>query len=689
MLVKSEDDVNIDFIDFIETKEQFRQLLLNLHTGIVVHLPDTRIIFNNGRASELLGLSQDQMLGKKDISPLWHFVDEYGNKVDPSNYPVNRVIAKREAIMDMIFGVISGKDEDKITWLLVHAFPEFHSNGELRQIIVNFNDITIRVQAQLTTQKSEAKLESILQTMSEGIVLIDLNGQIEYSNASAQEILDIGRDDISGKFYQSQQWHQIDSQGNPYPLDQLPLARVLQKQSKVSNVEHGIIASNGDWKWLSVNAAPIFDDKGHLSSAIASFRDITKQKIAEKYDQFRTHILELLATGTSLKILLESICAGIESLNSSLRCQISVQENIFSSPSKAEEIPTNPCSSQSIYGSIDGQILGTFTLYAKGSNSQCLYSLEMIEQAAQLAGIAIEKSIATDHLKLAASVFVNAKEGIMITAPDGTIIDVNEGFCNITGYAKEEILGLNPRVIGSKRHGEDYYKDMWTSLSLHGSWSGEIWNRRKSGEIYPEMLAISAVYDNEGALMQYVALFSDMTLIKEKEKQLQHIAYYDSLTDLPNRVLLIDRMYQGIAQSQRRNRLLAVLFIDLDGFKLVNDTYGHDVGDQLLITLSANMKQTLREGDTLARIGGDEFVAVLIDLENFESTFSMLNRLLEVASNTIYVDDIELQISASIGVTFYPQKGEIDIDGLLQQADKAMYKAKQSGKNRYHIFNGA
>lgn len=585
----------------------------------------------------------------------------------------------------MVLGVVSDKKKDKITWMLVHAFPEFDSSGGLRQIIVNFNDITARAEAQLITQKSEAKLETMLQTLSEGMVFIDLNGQIEYSNASAQEILDIGHDDISGKFYQSRQWHQVDSEGNPYPLDQLPLATVLQKQCKVSNVEHGIIASNGDWKWLSVNAAPIFDDEGHLSGAIASFRDITKQRLAEKYDKFRTHILELLATGTPLKILLESICTGIESLNSSLRCQIFMLENVFSSLNNAGEILTNPCLSQSIYRSIDGQTLGTFTLYAK--ESPCVYSLEMIEQTIQLACIAIEKNIAMDNLKLAASVFVNSREGIMITAPDGTIMDVNEGFCNTTGYAKEEILGLNPRVISSKRHGEDYYQTMWASLNLNGSWNGEIWNRRKNGEIYPEMLAISAVYDSEGAVMQYVALFSDITLLKEKEKQLQHTAYYDPLTDLPNRILLIDRMNQGIAQSQRRDRLLAVLFIDFDGFKLVNDTYGHDVGDRLLIALSANMKQTLREGDTLARIGGDEFVAVLIDLENMESTFSMLNRLLEVTSNTVYLDDIELHISASIGVTFYPQKAEVDIDGLLQQADRAMYKAKQNGKNRYHIFN--
>lgn len=672
--------------NFLQSKEQFRQWLLDLRTGIVVHLPDTRIIFNNGRASELLGLSEGQMLGKQSVDPLWHFVDEQGNRVHPSHYPVDRVIAEGKPIVDMVFGVVSSKDEAKITWLLVNAFPELDHAGCLKYIIVSFYDTTTRKQAENAIKKSEEKLSTMLQTLSEGMVFVDIDGQIQYSNFSAQEILDIKQDDITGKFYQSREWNQIDSNGNPFPQDQLPLAIVLQKQCKVSNIEHGIIAANGEWKWLSVNAAPVFDDKGHISGAIASFRDNTKQKIAEKYEQFRTHILEQLATGTPLNILLESICEGIEALNHSILCQITTQY-IPSSSDNEKRFSLDACFSQTIYGSIDRQILGTFNVYAKESQSPCVYSSEMVEQSIRLAGVAIEKSIAMDDLKLAASVFTHAREGIMITTPDGTIIDVNDGFSNITGYSKEEILGLNPRVLSSKRQSKEFYKTLWKALKSNGNWNGEIWNRRKSGEIYPEMLSISSTYDSDGKVQQYAALFSDITLLKEKEKKLQHVAYYDPLTDLPNRVLLADRLYQGMAQSQRRGRLLAVLFIDLDGFKAVNDAYGHGVGDQLLITLSASMKQTLREGDTLARIGGDEFVAVLVDLESIESVYLMLNRLLDVTSSAVYVDNRELHVSASIGATFYPQEVEIDVDGLVQQADQAMYTAKQRGKNRYNIFD--
>jgi diguanylate cyclase (GGDEF)-like protein len=186
-----------------------------------------------------------------------------------------------------------------------------------------------------------------------------------------------------------------------------------------------------------------------------------------------------------------------------------------------------------------------------------------------------------------------------------------------------------------------------------------------------------------------VALFSDITAIKEHQSQLEHIAHFDALTNLPNRLLLADRLQQAMAQAQRRNQKLAVAYLDIDGFKSVNDTYGHDVGDQLLIHLAKVMKDTLREGDTLARLGGDEFVAVLIDLEGADSCVPMLKRLLEAGATPWILGDIALHCSASIGVTLYPQEGEVEADQLLRQADQAMYQAKMAGKNRFQLFDAA
>jgi diguanylate cyclase (GGDEF)-like protein/PAS domain S-box-containing protein len=298
-----------------------------------------------------------------------------------------------------------------------------------------------------------------------------------------------------------------------------------------------------------------------------------------------------------------------------------------------------------------------------------------------------ERKAANEKLHLAARVFSHAREGITITDAEGTILDVNEAFTRITGYSREEAIGQNQRLLRSTRHSDEFFASMWRDLLDSGNWSGEMWNRRKNGEVFPELLTISAVRDAQGNIVQYVALFTDITAIKEHQDQLEHIAHFDTLTSLPNRLLLADRLRQAMSQAQRRNQHVAVAYLDLDGFKAANDRHGHAVGDRLLVALAMRMRDTLREGDTLARMGGDEFVAVLTDLENVGSSLPMLTRLLGAAAEPVAIAELSLKVSASLGVTFYPQSQELDADQLLRQADQAMYQAKLSGKNRYHIFD--
>lgn len=294
-----------------------------------------------------------------------------------------------------------------------------------------------------------------------------------------------------------------------------------------------------------------------------------------------------------------------------------------------------------------------------------------------------ERLHSEEQLQLAASVFTHAQEGICITNAEGTILDINAAFSRITGYAREEVLGKNPRLLKSGRHEPEFYEDLWNNLLEHGHWNGEIWNRRKNGEIYPELLTISEVLDREGNVGQYVAIFTEISAIKAYEQQLEQMARYDSLTGLPNRTLVTDRLQQAMIQHERRELCLAVAFIDLDGFKEVNDTHGHDVGDKLLRELAARMRHALREGDTIGRLGGDEFIALIIDLCARADSTHLLDRLLKAASDPIQLGDLELRVSASIGVSFYPQDKAADSDDLLRQADTAMYEAKKAGKNRY------
>jgi diguanylate cyclase (GGDEF)-like protein len=227
---------------------------------------------------------------------------------------------------------------------------------------------------------------------------------------------------------------------------------------------------------------------------------------------------------------------------------------------------------------------------------------------------------------------------------------------------------------------------MWQTINTTGFWNGELWNSHKNGDVYAETLTISAVKNSGGKISNYVGLFADITRLKDHQVQLERMAHYDVLTNLPNRILLVDRLSLAMLQSQRNDTSVAVLFLDLDGFKTINDNNGHNAGDELLVVIARRMKKALREGDTLARIGGDEFVAVIADLAKFEDCQPVLERLLLAASEPVTLDHKVLQVSASIGVTLYPKDGA-DADILLRHADQAMYRAKQAGKNQYYIFD--
>lgn len=353
----------------------------------------------------------------------------------------------------------------------------------------------------------------------------------------------------------------------------------------------------------------------------------------------------------------------------------------------AARVNINSCWSQPIF-SAQGKVLGTFALYHNHTHNPSDDDIRLIESEARLTSLAIEQSRAETRLHLAASVFTHAREGILITDAQGNIIEINEVFSEITGYSREEVIGKNPRLLQSGHHDEEFFSALWRDLVNKGDWNGEIWNKRKNGESFAAMMTISAVEDIHGVAQNYVNLFTDITPLKEHQRQLEYIAHYDALTGLPNRVLLADRLKQAIAHSNRKGGALAVAFLDLDGFKAINDQHGHDMGDQFLVNIAHRLKEALREGDTLARIGGDEFVIVIVGFDQPNDYEIVLNRLLVVAAEPVMLNQQFLRVSASIGATLYPQDSA-DADQLLRHADQAMYLAKQAGKNCYHLFDVA
>ena len=300
-----------------------------------------------------------------------------------------------------------------------------------------------------------------------------------------------------------------------------------------------------------------------------------------------------------------------------------------------------------------------------------------------------ERKLAENQLHIAAIAF-EAQEGIMITDADNVILRVNRSFTNITGYTAEEVTGHNPRILASGRHDADFFAAMWRDIRSIGGWDGEIWNRRKNGEVYPERLTITAVKDPKGVVTNYVATIVDFTMNKASEEKIKKMAFYDHLTLLPNRQLLMDRLKHALSSSARNGKEGALLFIDLDNFKTLNDTLGHSVGDLLLQQVAQRLEICVREGDTVSRFGGDEFVVLLENLsedpvQSEAQTETVCEKILAALNKPYLLADHEYHSTSSIGATLFSghqQTPEI----ILKQADRAMYLAKNAGRNAVRFF---
>lgn len=311
---------------------------------------------------------------------------------------------------------------------------------------------------------------------------------------------------------------------------------------------------------------------------------------------------------------------------------------------------------------------------------------DLQEMVKRLEQEAAERKRAEADLNLAAKVIKSSNEAIIITDVDADIVDVNDAFCEITGYSREEVIWKNPRIMASGRHDKQFWKLVWRELREKGQWRGEVWDRRKNGEVFPKLLSISTVTDDQGEVTNYVGIFSDISKMKATEQRLVRMAHYDPLTGLSNRVLFRDRVRQALRRADRTRTGVAVMYLDLDGFKTVNDTLGHPVGDELLVAVGERLKACVRKSDTVARLGGDEFTLLLADFADVRSIEFLARKVVERVSDPFAVAGRRIFVSASIGIALYPDDGG-DADDLLQNADTAMYHVKERGKNGFQYFS--
>lgn len=289
-----------------------------------------------------------------------------------------------------------------------------------------------------------------------------------------------------------------------------------------------------------------------------------------------------------------------------------------------------------------------------------------------------------EQLLLASKVFECSSEAILITDVNTNIVAVNQAFCRITGYLPEEVLGRNPNLLSSGRQDESFYHAMWDAIHVHGHWQGEIWDKSKDGEIYPKWMSINAVRGKDGEITHYVSIASDISDRKKAEQEIQQLAFFDVLTGLPNRTLLRDRLEQMFAAAHRDGGHFALLFMDLDRFKYVNDSMGHTIGDKLLQSVAQRILDCVREGDTVARLGGDEFVVLLREADSSGAT-KVAEKLIKTIGDPYHIDGVQISTHASIGISLYPDDAR-DRDTLVKNADVAMYRAKEDGRNNFQFF---
>ncbi len=607
-------------------------------------------------------------------------------------YFVNEVIGQRQPF-DKEFRIIRQTDK-AVRWVHGHGRLEFDAQGQPDKILGTIRDITARKLADAALRESEESLKESQRIAGLGSYEVDIGTGMWTSSEVLDQLFGIGKDHVRSVAGWEALVHPGDRDRMAAYFANEVLGHVKDFDKEYRIIRH----SDGALRWVHGLGCLEFDDQGRPVKMHGTIRDITERKQNE---------IDLRESKELLQLFIEHAPAALAMLDREMR-YLAVSRRWLEihslvgrdviGHSHYELFPKfNESWKEEHQRALAGEVLP--------SDEKQLERLDGTEQwikrriqpwktgDGKIGGILLFSEDITklketeERLRMAASVFTNAREGIVITDAGGSILDVNDMFTRITGYGREEVLGKNPRILKSGLHGEEFYANMWRSLLQEGEWSGELWNRNKGGDVYAEMKTITSVRDESGKLVRYVALFSDITQMKKHAQQLEHVTHYDLLTNLPNRALLADRLQQAMAQAKRRGQNVAVAYLDLDGFKEVNDKHGRDVGDRLLTSLAFNMKCALREGDTLARIGGDEFAAVMLDLNDTESSAPILVQMMEAAAERVQIGDLGLCVSASIGVAYYPQPGEVDADLLLRQADQAMYQAKLAGGNRYHVFD--
>ena len=578
----------------------------------------------------------------------------------------------------------------------LQAFQDITRINEFRERVKQLEQLLANVVSNkqlalnsIDDAKSLEHFRALVASSEDAIISKTLTGIVTSWNAGAQEVFGYSAEEMVGQ-----------SLLRLFPSDRIDeetfiLEKILEGE-RIEHFETVRVHKNGHAIQVSVSISPIRDSMGRVIGASKIARDITAQIEMEAKARELTAIVQHSAdaiVGKTLEGLVTSWNPGAERMFGYSASEMQGQSILRLIPH--DRLAEEAAILEKIRRGEIVDHLETVRICKDGraidvavTTSPIRDRLGRLVGASKMARDITAQKITSQQQRLAASVFTNTSEGIAITDRSGRMVDVNAAFTRITGYERADVLGNTAHMFRSSRQGPDVFQAMQRALFLDGAWKGEIWSRRKDGESFSAWVTVSKIPGTSGRTNNFVALFSDVTVLKLQQEQLERGAHFDPLTNLPNRLLLSDRLHQAMTQCERSAQSLAVMYMDLDGFKHVNDTFGHEAGDELLVAVAQRMKLALREMDTLARMGGDEFVAVMTDVDSMQDCILLANRVLAACSEPVRVQGTDLKVTASIGITMYPHDNA-GADQLMRHADQAMYEAKQGGKNRFHIFDSA
>ena len=545
--------------------------------------------------------------------------------------------------------------------------------------------------------------ERVMDAVSSLVIVLGADGRITMANHDCCQRLGEAEAELSQRVLD--EWlHPDEHRALAEQLPELPWAvhsvlfETVRRQSGYS-AEHRLMDSEGDYRHYLVSAVMLYSLQGKEEGAVVSAADITAIKQQEKRllaSELRLNEAQQIAHVGSWELDLVSdelhwspevfriFEIDPEQFGASYDAFLALlHPDDRQKVSKAYRQAVKAREDYDIVHRLlfpNGRIkwVNERCITRYGENGTPLRSLGTVQD------VTVRKK-AEDEIRLAASVFDNSLNGILIVEPDGTIRGVNHAFTEILGYSAEEVVGQLPSLMKSGHHDELFYQEMWGSLLKESKWEGEIWDRRKDGEVIPVWQSISAVRDARGEITHYIGILYDISEQKASAERIQHLAHYDVLTGLPNRALLLDRAEHAVARARRERGVFALLFLDLDRFKHINDTLGHPVGDDLLQAVAQRLQQTLREQDTVARLGGDEFIVLLEDIDNDQDARVAAEKILAAFTRPFVVGSQTLSVGTTIGISLYPEHGE-DVTSLLMHADMALYQAKEHGRGCFWFF---